>query len=284
VKNMLRFARYVWAKNKPKRTRNEAFAYKKRARIISIVVTFVIIFSLIIAVSYYLVSYFPGLNSTIDETEGDLSDNSSRAALIDALYSNHPNEEFTKSINRTLQEAGINVDIYQGKEVTVEFLAKLNSRYKLIILRMHSALSSSDELYLFTAEPYSAGKYTSEQRFRLVKEAYPTEESQSVFAVNWGFIKRLMTGEFNGTLVIVMGCDGACDLWMAQEFMNQGAVGYVAWNGPVLLSHSDEAILYLTQALYMEKLPLEEAVEKTNSQIGEDPNWGTILDYYVPQT
>jgi len=281
---MLRFARYVWAKNKPKRTRNEAFAYKKRARIISIVVTFVIIFSLIIAVSYYLVSYFPGLNSTIDETEGDLSDNSSRAALIDALYSNHPNEEFTKSINRTLQEAGINVDIYQGKEVTVEFLAKLNSRYKLIILRMHSALSSSDELYLFTAEPYSAGKYTSEQRFRLVKEAYPTEESQSVFAVNWGFIKRLMTGEFNGTLVIVMGCDGACDLWMAQEFMNQGAVGYVAWNGPVLLSHSDEAILYLTQALYMEKLPLEEAVEETNSQIGEDPNWGTILDYYVPQT
>jgi len=281
---MLRFARYVGAKNKPKRTRNEVFAYKKRARIISIVVIFVIIFSLIVAVSYYLVSYFPGFNSTIDETEGDLSDNSSRAALIDALYSNHPNEEFTKSINRTFQEAGINVDIYQGKEVTVEFLKKMNSGYKLIILRMHSALSSSDELYLFTAEPYSAEKYTSEQRFRLVKEAYPTEDSQSVFAVNWGFIKRLMTGKFDGTLVIVMGCDGALDLWMAQEFINQGAVGYVAWNGPVLLSHSDEAILYLIQVLYTEKLRLEEAVEKTDSQIGEDPNWGAVLDYYVPQT
>ena len=282
MKNMFRFARYVRAKNKPRGTRKEVFAYKKRVGIISVVVTFLIIFSLILLVSYCLVSYFPSLNSTIDEIEGNLSDNSSRAALIDALYSNHPNEEFTRSVNKTLQEAGVKVDVYQGKEVTAEFLKKLKGGYKLIILRMHSALSSNNELYLFTAEPYSVGRYVEEQYFRLVKEAYATEDSPSVFAVNWGFIKRLMTGKFNGTLVIVMGCDGARDSWMAEEFINQGAVAYVAWNGPVLLSHSDKAILYLIQALYMERLPLEEAAEKTNSQIGEDPNWGTILEYYVP--
>jgi hypothetical protein len=278
---MLCFAGYVGAKNKPKGIRSEVFAYKKRVRIIS-VVTFVIIFSLIIVVSYYLLGYFAGPKSTIEETEGNPSDNSLRVALIDALFSSYPNEEFTRSVNKTLRQAGFEVDIYQGKEVTVDFLKRLTGGYKVVILRMHSALSTSNELYLFTAEPYSVGKYAQEQYFRLVKEAYPTEESQSVFAVNWGFIKRLMTGKFNGTLVIAMGCDGAVDPWMAQEFINQGAIGYVAWNGPVLLSHSDEAILYIIQALYMEKLPLEEAVEKTDSQIGEDPNWGAVLDYYVP--
>jgi len=278
---MLCFVGYVGAKNKPKGIRSEAFAYKKRVRIIS-VVTFVIIFSLIIVVSYYLLGYFAGPKSTIEETEGNPSDNSLRVALIDALFSSYPNEEFTRSVNKTLRQAGFEIDIYQGKEVTVDFLKRLTGGYKVVILRMHSALSTSNELYLFTAEPYSVGKYAQEQYFRLVKEAYPTEESQSVFAVNWGFIKRLMTGKFNGTLVIVMGCDGAVDPCMTQEFINQGAIGYVAWNGPVLLSHSDEAILYLIQALYMEGLPLEEAIEKTDSQIGEDPNWGAVLDYYVP--
>jgi len=279
---MVRFARHVRVKNKPKGTKNGVSAYKKRMRIISIAITFVIIFSLIVAVSYYVVGYFSRPNSAIDETSGDLGDNSPKAALIDALYSSHSNVEFTESFNKTLQEVGFEVDIYQGTEVTVDFLKKLEGGYRLIVLRMHSALSTQNELYLFTAEPYSAGKYTQEQSFRLVKEAYPTEDSQSVFAVNWGFIKRLVAGKFDGTLVIAMGCDGAVDPWMAEEFINQGAIGYIGWTGPVLLSHSDEAILYLLEALYIEKLALEEAVEKTNNQIGEDPNWGTILDYCVP--
>lgn len=279
---MFRFARHARVKNKPKGTKKGVSAHKKRMRTISTAVTFVIIFSLIAAVSYHLVGYFTSANSAIDETEGNSSDDSVKAALIDALYSNHPNVTFTRSLDETLQEAGFKVDTYQGTEVTVDFLKKLKSGYRLIILRMHSALSTRNELYLFTAEPYSVGKYPQEEYFRLVKEAYPTEDSQSVFAVNWGFIKELMTGKFDGTLVIAMGCDGARDPWMAEEFINQGATGYVAWAGPVLLSHSDRAILHLVQALYIEKLALEEAVEKTNNQIGEDPSWGTVLDYYIP--
>ena len=69
---------------------------------------------------------------------------------------------------------------------------------------------------------------------------------------------------------------------MAQEFINQGAVGFIAWNGPVLLSHSDNATLYLVQALYVEKLVLEEAVGKTTTQIGEDPHWDIVLKCYAP--
>jgi len=282
VENMFRFAQYVRAKNKPKEIKSEVSAYKKRVRIISSVVTLIIVFCFIVVVSYCLVGYFTGPESTTNENDGSSNDNSFKAALIDSLCIMHPNVEFTRSFSETLREVGFEVDIFQGKEVTVEFLKRLTGGYKVVILRMHSALSTSNELYLFTAEPYSVEKYVQEQYFRLVKEAYPTEDSNSVFAVNWGFIKRLMTGKFNGTLVIAMGCDGDRDPLMAEEFMNQGAVGYVGWTGPVLLSHSDKAILYLIQALYIEKLSLEEAVEKTNNQIGKDPNWNTILKCYIP--
>jgi hypothetical protein len=279
---MFNTTRHTRTKSKPEGIKRDVYSYKKRTRLISTAVTCIIIFSLIALISYYLTSYFAGSNCPINENNGDLNDNLPRAALIDALYSTHPNQEFTESLNQTLRETGFELDVFQGTEVTVDFLKKMPNGYKLIILRMHSALGTNNQLYLFTGELYSIGKYTQEQYLELVKEAYATQDSQSVFAVNWGFIKRCMTKKFNGTLVIAMGCDGTLDSWIIEEFINQGAVGYVAWTGPVLMSHSDEATLHLIQALYTEKLQLEEAVEKTNDQVGEDPEWGVILKCYAP--
>jgi uncharacterized membrane protein (DUF485 family) len=279
---MFWFGKCVRVKSKTEGMKKEIFRHKKRMRIVSTVFTFVIIFSLIAIVAYYSFGYLAGSNSAINHTGVNLSGNSLRAALIDALYTSYPNLEFTKSVNKTLQEAGFRVDVYQGGEVTVDFLKKLQSGYRLIILRMHSALSTSNELYLFTAEPYYAEGYKQERYFRLVKEAYATEDSQPVFAVNWGFVKRCMTGKFEGALVIVMGCEGANDPQLFEEFVNQGAVGCVGWNGPVLLSHSDKAVLYLVEALYLRKLSLEQAVNDTNKCIGKDPLSDSVLESYVP--
>jgi len=262
--------------------KQDVYAYKKQMRIISTAVTFVIIFSIIILGFCYLLSGLERQSSLSKEAKNYTSSQPPRVALIDALYCKYPNEEFTESLNRTLRQAGFKVDIYQGEVITVKFLKMLPSGYDLIILRMHSALSSNNQLYFFTAEPYRAGKYVQEQYFQLVKEAYASNESLPVFAVNWGFIKVCMTGKFEGTLVISMGCDGSCDLLVIQQLMDQGAVGYVAWNGPVSLSHSDKAILYLVQAVYVEKLSLRTAVKETNSQVGEDPYFGTLLECYVP--
>ena len=267
------------SKKEVKGIKKEICVYKKKMQVVSIVLTFIVIFCLVILASYYLISYFSSSSPEIDQNNNNLEGNSLNAALIDALYSTLPNEKFTKSLNETLHTAGFKVDIFQGEEVTVNFLKKLPSGYKLIILRMHSALAPNGQLYLFTAEPYSPGKYTQEQYFQIVKEAYANEDSQPVFAVNWGFIKRCMKGKFKGALVILMGCDGMQDPLIIKEILNQGAIGYIAWTGPVSLSHSDKAILHLIRALYIEKIPLPQAVEKINSEIGEDPNWGTILDY-----
>jgi len=282
---MFRSDKRAGTRRKPKGTKKKVADYKRRISIVSTLAIFIIVFSFVFAGSYYLLSTSIGGNSNANQIQdlhqNQLDDGLLNAALVDALYSRSPNLNFTASLRETLQQESFKVDVYQGEDVTVDFLGKFACGYELIILRMHSALSNNNELYLFTAEPYSAGKYVQEQYLRLVKEAYPTEDSQSVFAVNWGFVKRLMTGKFNGTLVVVMGCDGADDPWMAEEFMNQGAVGYVGWNGSVLLSHSDKAVLNLVQALYVDKLSLEDAVKKTNSLIGEDPQWGSILNYRI---
>jgi hypothetical protein len=268
---------------KPKVIRREVYADKERMRRIYTIITFLIIISILILASYYIANHFFASNSSTNENGGNSDVFLLKAALIDALYNTLPNDEFTRSLTENLQEAGFEVDVFQGTDVTVDFLKTVPSGYKLVILRMHSALLN-DQLYLFTAEPYSVGKYPQEQQFQLLKAAYTTEteESQPVFAVNWGFIKRCMTGKFNGTLVIAMGCDGTRDPVIIEEFMNQGAVGYISWNGPVLIFHSDTATLHFTEALYSEKLSVEEAIERTNNQVGADPEHGAVLEYYIP--
>ncbi len=278
---MLQITSHRLDKKKPGGIKREVYADKKRMRRISAIITLVIILCVVLLLSYYLSTIFGGSSSSTNENGGNSGNDSLRAALIDALYATLPNDKFTNSLTETLQEAGFEVDVFQGTEVTVDFLKTVPNGYKLIILRMHSALLA-DQLYLFTAEPYSVGKYTQEQQFQIVKEAYATEESQPVFAVNWGFIKRGMTGKFNNTLVVAMGCDGTRDPVIIQEIINQGAVGYISWNGPVLLSHSDAATVYLTEALYLKNLSAEEAIERTNNQVGPDPERGTVLEYYAP--
>lgn len=277
-------------KGRPKETKGEVAAYKKRMRTVSTVGFFLAVFCVIVIVSFYAEGFFAGpslpTNSTGKSMGGSVADNgtgaSPRAVLIDALSNVSENGDFADSVNMTLHEAGFSVDVYRGGEVSVDFLEKFVGGYKLVIFRVHSALSSDNQLYLFTAEPYSKERYSQEQYFLLVKEAYATESSQPVFAVNWGFVKRLMTGEFNGSLVVVMGCDGASDPLISREFVNQGAVGYVGWSGPVLLSHSDEAVLRLVEDLYVGRQPLKEAANDTNSQVGPDPVSGSVLECYVP--
>jgi hypothetical protein len=280
---MLHITKHRAAKKNPRGIRHEIYADKKRMRRIYTIITLLIVISVIVLVSYYLATSLLGSNSSTNENGENPDDRSLKAALVDALYATLPNDEFTKTLTESLQEAGFEVDVFQGTEVTVDFLRTMPNGYNLTILRMHSALHD-DQLYLFTAEPYSVGKYTQEQQFQIVKEAYTTEteESQPVFAVNWGFIKRCMTGKFNDTLVIVMGCDGTRDPVIIEEFMNQGAVGYISWSGPVLLSHSDVATLHLAEGLYLEKLSVEEAIEATNNQVGADPEHGALLEYYAP--
>jgi len=238
----------------------------------------------LIIISVLILGFF-ALNTRVKENTDSHNTQPAEltAALVDSLYVSSPNNVFTSKLTETLNQAGFTVDIYQGEDVTVDFLKTLPENYDLLVLRMHSAVHSGTlGLYLFTAEPYSEEKHLNEQYFYLVKKAYAFNESEPVFAVNWMFIKRCMTTKFNGTLVIMMGCDGALDLGMAREFFNQGATAYIAWNGMVLPSHIDKATLQLIKNLYAENLTLQQAVERTNKQVGPDPNDNSTLTLILP--
>jgi len=264
----------------PAGSKHKEFAQKEQMRKIYLVVTFLVLVLIVAAVSYVLVTN--PLTPSSSENNGDLpSTNVLNAALIDALYSTLPDDEFTDSLKETLETAGFEVDVFQGTEVTVDFLKNVPSGYDLIVLRMHSALHY-DDLYLFTGEPYSVNKYTDEQYFRLVKEAYATDNSDAVFAVNWGFVKRCMAEKFNDTLIVMMGCDGTSDSTLIDEFLNQDAVGYISWDGPVSIGHSDSATLQLVKCLYLDELSVRDAIQNTNLQMGADPEWGSYLEYYIP--
>jgi hypothetical protein len=285
---MSRLLRLAKAEKKSKSIKSEIHAYKRKMRIVSLIVTLVILFSLIVLFSYYLLAYFAVFSSSKDDGDGTSNNDGNgtsnstllKAALVDALYSDFPNDYFTSELNHTLQAAGYSVDVFQGTNVTVDFLKDLPTGYKLIVLRLHSAPSDSGDLYFFTAEPYSVGAHTQEQQSRLVKAAYAREDSQSVFAVNWAFIRVFMEKELNGTLVVAMGCDGTLDEGVIREFKNQGAVGYVGWTGPVSLSHSDTAVLHFVKDLYERDMSFEQAVEDTNRVVGADPTWGARLECY----
>jgi hypothetical protein len=255
-------------------------------RAVSTVATFLAVFCIAIVVSLYLEGFFSSPDSTRVPSKGSslggsVSNGSLKAVVIDALSGNYSNDEFSGYVNGTLRGAGFSVDFFEAGVVTVDFLESFPVGYELVIFRMHSALSSKGELYLFTAEPYVGDRYVSEQGFRLVKEAYADDGSGPVFGVDWLFVHKLMAGRFNGSVVVVMGCDGACDQLMADEFLSQGAVGYVGFDGPVLLSHSDEAIMHLVGEVYAAGQPLKKAVDDTSSIVGADPVSGSMLKCFA---
>lgn len=119
-----------------------------------------LVFIVIIAVNFLLLDNFFFPSSSVND--GMVSTCSFKAALIDVLYATIPSDEFTNSFKTTLTNAGFEVDVFQGSEVTVAFLSNMSDGYDLIVLYMHSALDEG-ELFLFTAEPYSVGKHTDEQ-------------------------------------------------------------------------------------------------------------------------
>ena len=267
--------------------RKEIDVSKRRQRLIVTGFFLAILCCLTVVASYF---YVVQLSASSSASNGDgngkvahenAGDAVRRAAFVDALSVEYPNAAFTEDVGDVLRQAGLTVDFFSGSIVTVDFLKNLGADYKVVILRLHSAVSVQNELYLFTAEPFSGDKYVQERSFGLVKEAYPIEGNQSFFAVNWGFVKRLMPGRFNGSTVIAMGCDSGVDQTLASEFINQGAVAFVGWSGQVLLSHSDRTTLQLLKNLYVEKLGVSAAVDNANSEVGADPSSGAVLRCYL---
>ena len=217
-----------------------------------------------------------------------------RAAIIDQLYLLEPNPDFIAGAKAILESSGFTVDIWQGKEVTVDFYRELpRLGYKLIVLRVHSGLlltleeSKAEPLektYLFSGETYSTTRYVSEQLTDKVSNALMNESYPLVFAINSEFIRKDTGGKFDNTVVIAMGCESYFYEDLAVAFSEKGASSYIGWSTIISLEYVDRATLDLLDNLCSGNLTLGQGIEKTMKELGRDPYFQAYLRYYPPES
>jgi hypothetical protein len=215
------------------------------------------------------------------------------AAIVDQLGLTQPNPDFAERATSILEQAGYAVDYYPGEDVTVNFYRNLPTHgHDLIILRVHSGLvigrnivtgsqTGTDYVALFTSEPYSDTRYSTERLGRLGRSRYH-EGGAEYFGIAPNFIRSSMTGRFDKTTIILMGCDGLKSLETADAFLERGAQAFVSWSGPVSATHTDAATENLLQHLLIDGLSLEEAIAQTTAEVGPDPSHGSTLLVHPP--
>lgn len=273
-------------KKKPRGTKAEIRAYKKRLQYIASIFTVAILVAIIGISGFLIYSYLnPSQNQIL--TQPSYEAFSLRAAIVDHLSLTAPNQSFIQTATNILEKAGYTVDYYSGENVTVEFYRNLPTHgYGLIVLRVHSSFVDEPHLSvcLFTSEPYSLTKYVDEQLTdRVGAVAFSREEAERgimYFGIMPPFVQHSMKQTFNNTTIIMMGCDGLMYTPMAEAFIKKGARVYISWNGPVSASHTDQATTQLLKHLITEKQTIKQAVTETMKEVGPDPFDESILLYY----
>jgi hypothetical protein len=225
------------------------------------------------------------------------SSNEFKVAIVDQLSHREEfsNASFVKTADKTLTDAGYAVTYYKGSDVTVDFYRYLPTYgYKIIVLRAHSALHDGTDapLSLFTAEPYSRSAHVADQMYldRLSIVKYLPSDTEEYFGILHGFVGGAMQGEFEGTVIIMMGCNGLDgpgpgppqyrSTQMLQTLVEKGAKVVIGWNASVDLDRTDRGTARLLHYLLVENKTIKDAVSATNNDIGPDPSYKSMLVYY----
>jgi len=196
-----------------------------------------------------------------------------KAAILDSLYIMDPNESFLYEANQTLSNAGFDVDMYIGSNVTVELFQNLPSLgYKLIVLRVHTAYES-DIVAFFTGN-YADSGYFAEQLFGWVRIG--SVEGERFYAVTPSLIREASKGGFQKSIIIVDSCYGLALTSMAEAFVEKGASAYIAWDKGVYSDYSDDATLELISHL-LDGKTVAQAVDET---LKDPSEFGSELSYY----
>jgi hypothetical protein len=238
---------------------------------------------------------------------GSSNEQQATAAILDQLSSRTPNQDFANKAASLLSDAGYNVDYYPGDTVNVDAYRNLASHgYKIVVLRAHSAVPRKDlslptnvdpavlqkimdqigdDVLLFTAEPYDGKTYLEDQKaLRLFPVVYAGDDmSKTYFAVSAGFIESNMQGQFDGTIVILMGCSSLATDKTAAAFIDRGAGAVVGWSDTVSPDHTDQATEALLEHLLKDHMTPQQAVDKVNADLGPDPEYNSVMKAYPPQ-
>jgi len=215
-----------------------------------------------------------------------------QAAIIDQTGYSFPSPDFIDQAEAYLQEAGYEVTYHAPEEVTINFYRTLPDQgYDVILFQTHAtsqvmlrdenedASDYSPGPFLFTTELYEQQRYLALQLSDQVRASELFfEGSPELFAVGPTFVRRSMQGLFPGSVIVIGGCQSLAAPDLAQALLEKGASVVIGWDEMVNLSHNNRAVLRLLEAMLVEGLSPEEAVEVTMADVGPDPGYDSSLD------
>lgn len=198
-----------------------------------------------------------------------------KAAIIDQLHDEFPNEDWQKTVKELLDGGGYEqIDLFTTEEITVDFYKELPSmNYQFIVLRSHSlAIKDVDKqsVWIFTGEKYTENKYIQEQLAGQVSRGVPfltgpdlireEAEKKRHFIIGSKFVDEEMIGRFPGTTFILGGCDTMSYPFMAKSLVDRGASAIIGWYGLVSLYDNDIVILKVLEEILINGKEPDDAV------------------------
>ncbi len=237
----------------------------------------------VFAIGAFALTLLGGGDGSDSEPDGPL-----RAAIVDQLALTFPNQLFREEATETLEAAGYEVEYIPGELVTVDYYRELATHdYDLIVLRIHAARNETDDdgkliqlAELFTSERFSEAQHVYEQETGQIGAVYYDDPEETYFGIGPRFIVDSMIGEFDGTTIVMMGCNGLVSEQMAEAFVRKGAGSFISWNDLVSVDHTDTATLNLLDQLLVENLSSSDAAAATMAEVGPDPYYDSILLSY----
>jgi len=233
----------------------------------------------VLATTVVLVSVF--LTLAFVENQTTLDDGIPKAAIIDQLYDGIPNPDFQQNATEYFKTAGYEVDIYNTKDITVDFYKELPSMdYEFIVIRSHATafyFKYASEA-LFTGEKYSPKKHSADQlsghigaastfRVGTMKNMSPEKvANQTYFVIGSKFVDEKMVGEFPGSVIVLAGCYTASSELLSQSLLDRGASVVVGWDNIVLSRQNDKVILALLEKMLVDGEVVPEAVSSVTNE------------------
>jgi len=213
------------------------------------------------------------------------AESSKRAAIVDQLSVQFPDQAFINATVNLMQQAGFAVDLFTQDSITVGLYGALPSRgYELIVFRVHAGVNqqmTGHPVGLYTTETYNELSYPQEQLADLVAMGRGFDGNDTaVFAVTPKYIEQRSAANYPGTMIVLMGCYGLFSQELPQAFIDRGASVVIGWDKLIGVDHADKATLTLLRYLLQNKLSVSNSVKATMGEVGPDPDYKSVLGYY----
>lgn len=210
-----------------------------------------------------------------------------KAAIIDQLSSSHlsptsqyPNQTFIDLARSLLSQRFDTIDYYSDN-ASVENYRQLPSRgYKVIIWRAHSALDlDSKYVAISTSERELQASYDQYMQNGQLTLCNITGDSLLYYAITPKFIREVMRGRFDDTVIILMSCNGLNAEYDETAAALQARV-LISWDGWISSADNDNATAYLLKYMISENYSVSDAV--SNISECQSPEFGRSKLHYSP--